>query len=136
MLRTHLIVALNRWTRSLFTSPIDWFSTSPAPPDEFRMTLNDFCGLSEREGFGLVFVVEPTWESLLSDPSAHEEWHRAIHEVGRARGVAVADPIPLFAQHLGDDLWATWVHQNEAGNVIMADAVAPVLSAEIAARGQ
>lgn len=132
LLNLRMVVGFNHFLREMTTEPEEVHEIPQVPLDDYRTTLEEFVALAEEKEFDLVFIAEPMWETIVFDEPYHGDWHRVMAEVAQEHGITLIDPNPAFAERLNDSLWATWIHPNEQGNVVMADAVTPAVATELA----
>jgi lysophospholipase L1-like esterase len=131
ILSLRTLVGFNHWLNDALTPVEDTHTEEQHPPEDFRATLNQLCDLAEEHGFRVVLIAEPIWERMLFADSYHQPWVDVMNEVSEARGVALVDPVPDFAAHLADAMWATWIHPTVMGNRVMAGAVTPTVASAI-----
>lgn len=93
-------------------------------PEEFRLGLERVLELSRQYDFKVILIFEPLNRTLgRQEAVARNRYYRVIEEIARAHSVPVVDTLTAFHEHHGEWLFYDFIHPNEHGHRIIAEAI-------------
>ena len=96
-------------------------------PDELEQVIIRFVQSSQRYGFEFYLIQEPTEGAVYPDLSStftdYGPRYERIEEISDRLGIPLIDPVPLFRENRGQELFLDFVHLRPEGHRLIAEAI-------------
>lgn len=93
-------------------------------PQEFRLGIERFIELSRTHQFQPIFLFEPLNRTLARKEAVQQNrYYRVLEELGAAHAIPIVDSLTPLAAREGEWLFYDFIHPNEHGHEIIAEAV-------------